>query len=101
MVTYTVDAITALIQDVPKMHGRPDFNSLWGLKQFLINKLKKIKNTDHPNHGHSGYLMPANEYALVSLQVYAEPVYVREYFVIPLGTHIDTTQKIEERKWDI
>ena len=58
MITYSVDAIAVLIGEVPKIHGRPDFDSLWGLKQYLITRLKKIENTDHPNNGHSGYLLP-------------------------------------------
>ena len=98
MVTYSVDAIAVLIGEVPKIHGRPDFNSLWGLKQYLINRLKKIENTNHPNNGHSGYLMPANEYALVSLREYDEPANVGEYFEIPSWARTDTAQKSKERK---
>ena len=101
MVTYTVNVITVLIGDVPKIWGWPDFNSLWGLKQYLINKLKKIEKTDHPNNDHSSYIMPANEYALVSLQGYAEPVDVGEYFEISKEAHTDTAHKIKERKWDV
>ena len=63
--------------------------------------MKKIENTDHPNNGHSGYLMPANEYALVSLREYEEPADVGEYFEIPTWARTDTVQKSEERKWDV
>ena len=93
MATYSVDAISVLIGEVPKIHSRPNFESLWGLKQYLITRLKKIENTDHPNNGHSGYLMPANKYALVSLREYDKPDNVREYFEIPAWTRTNTAQK--------
>ena len=83
MVTYSINAIASLIGEVPKIHDRSDFNSLWGLKQYLSNKLEKIENTDQPNNGDSRYFMPATEYALVSLQEYNEPGDVGEYFTIP------------------
>ena len=63
--------------------------------------MKKIENTDHPNNGHSGYLMPANEYALVSLREYDKPADVAEYFDIPSWARTDTAQKSKEIKWDI
>ena len=98
MVTHSIDAIASLIGKVPKIHGRPDFNSLWGLKQYLSNKLKKIENTDQPNNGHSGYLMPVTKYALVSLQEYTEPDDLGKYFTIPRWVTTETAQKIKERK---
>ena len=85
--------VTVLIGEVPKIHGRPDSESLWGLNQYLITRLKNIENADHPNNGHSGYPIPANEYALVSLREYEEPADVGEYFEIPAWARSDTAQK--------
>ena len=56
---------------------------------------------DHPHSGHSGYIMPANAYVLVSLQAYVEQEDGGEYFVSPQGAGTNTVQKIVERKWDV
>jgi hypothetical protein len=61
MVTYTTDAIRHVIGPIDKITGRPNFSSLWRLRQQLIAGLKKLKHTDHPTHGYSGYLMSQDE----------------------------------------
>jgi hypothetical protein len=63
---YTIDAIRQVIGPIEKIQGRPNFSNLWRLKQQLIAGTKKLKHTDHPAHGYSGYIMPTEEYALVS-----------------------------------
>ena len=68
MITYMIDAIQAVIGQVPKIGGCPDFGSLWGLKHVLTAGLKKLKNVGHSNDGYTCYLMPVEEYALVSTQ---------------------------------
>ena len=55
-----------VIGPVPKVIGRPRFTSLRDLKEHLMSGLKKVKDADHPNYGHSGYLISPKEYAKIS-----------------------------------
>jgi hypothetical protein len=63
---YTIDAIRQVIGPIEKIQGCPNFSNLWRLKQQLIAATKKLKHTDNPAHGYSGYIMSTEEYALVS-----------------------------------
>jgi hypothetical protein len=36
MVTYTIDAIRQVIGPIDKIQGRPNFSSIWRLRQQLI-----------------------------------------------------------------
>ena len=69
MVTYTIDALQALIGAKPvgpidPIHERPNFSSLWHLQQQLVEGLRKVTNTAYPNYGHSGYILSREAFAL-------------------------------------
>jgi hypothetical protein len=101
MVTYTTDAIRQVIGPIDKIPGRPNFSSLWRLRQQLIAGLKKLKHTDHPTHGYSGYLLSKDEYALVSPFPWRDQIDVGEYFIIPVTAITETEQRTEDKIWQV
>jgi hypothetical protein len=101
MVAYTIDAIRQVIGPIDKIQGRPNFSSLWHLRQQLIAGTKKLKHTDHPTHGYSGYIMSKEEYALVSPFAWQDPVDVGEYFTIPVTAITETEQRTEDKIWQV
>jgi hypothetical protein len=101
MVTYTIDAIRQIIGPIEKIQGRPNFSSIWRLRQQLIAGTKKLTHTDHPTHGHSGYIMSKEEYALVSPYRWRDPVDVGKYFVIPVTAITETEQRTEDKIWQV
>jgi hypothetical protein len=98
---YTIDAIRQVIGPIEKIQGRPNFSNLWRLKQQLIAGTKKLKHTDHPTHGYSGYLMSTEEYALVSPYPWSDQADVGEYFVIPVTAITETEQRTEDKIWQV
>jgi hypothetical protein len=101
MVTYTIDAIRQVIGPIDKIQGRPNFSSLWRLRQQLIAGTKKLKHTDHPKHGYSGYIMSKEEYALVSRYPWTDQPDVGEYFMIPVTAITETEQRTEDKIWQV
>jgi hypothetical protein len=101
MVAYTIDAIRQVLGPIDKIQGRPNFSSLWHLRQQLIAGTKKLKHTDHPTHGYSGYIMSKEEYALVSPFAWQDPVDVGEYFTIPVTAITETEQRTEDKIWQV
>ena len=71
MVTYTIEALQALVGAKPvgpidPIHKRPTFSSLWHLQQQLVEGLRKVTNTAYPNDGQSGYILSREVFALYS-----------------------------------
>ena len=71
MVTYTIEALQALVGAKPvgpidPIHERPTFSSLWHLQQQLVEGLQKVTNTAYPNDDHSGYILSQESFALYS-----------------------------------
>ena len=71
MVTYTIEALQALVSAKPvkPIHPileRPTFSSLWHLQQQLVEGLRKVTNTPYPNDGHLGYILSREAFALYS-----------------------------------
>ena len=71
MVTYTIEALQALVSAKPvgpidPIHERPTFSSLWHLQKQLVEGLRKVINTDYPNDGHSGYILYKEVFSLYS-----------------------------------
>ena len=71
MVTYTIDALRALVGTKPvgpidPIHERPTFSSLWHLQKQLVEGFQKITNTAYPNDGHSGYILSREVFSLYS-----------------------------------
>ena len=101
MVTYTIDAIRQVIGPIDKIQGRPNFSSIWRLRQQLIAGTKKLKHTDHPKQGYSGYIMSKEEYALVSILSWKDPTDVGKYFTIPVTAITETEQRTEDKIWQV
>ena len=101
MVPYTIDAIRQVIGPIDKIQGRPNFSSLWRLCQQLIAGTKKLKHTDHPKHGYSGYLMSKEEYALISRYPWTDQPDVGEYFIIPVTAITETEQRTKDKIWQV
>ena len=91
MVTYTINDIQSVIRQVPKIGGRPNFTSLWGLKQVPTAGLKKIKNVDHTNNGHEGYLKSDTVYSLIPKETYDEAEDVGESYNISATSITETS----------
>ena len=83
MVKYTLEAINALLNPIPRIEGRPTFSSLWNLAQDFYSALRKLDHPDHPNDGYSGCLMAKEEYALRSTKEWKDPEAVEKFFVMP------------------
>ena len=88
MVTYTIEAIQALVGAKPvgpinPIHERPTFSSLWHLQQQLVEGLRKVTITAYPNDGHSGYILYKEAFALYSTKELMESADVGECFKIP------------------
>ena len=101
MVTYTIEALQALVRAKPvgpieTIHERPTFSSLWHLQQQLVEGLRKVTNTAYPNDGHSRYILSKEAFALYSTKEWMEPSDVRECFEIPLSSITETEQRTEE-----
>ena len=78
MVTYTIEALQALVGAKPvgpidPIHDRPNFSSLWHLHQQLVEGLQKFTNTAYPNYGQSGYILSREAFALYSTKECQEP----------------------------
>jgi hypothetical protein len=101
MVAYTINAIQQIIGPINKIQGCPNFSSLWRLRQQFIAGRKKLKHTDHPTHGYSGYIMSMEEYALVSPYPWQDPRDIGKYFMIPITAITETEQRTEDKIWQV
>jgi hypothetical protein len=101
MVSYTIDVIRQIISPIDKIQGRPNFSSIWRLLQQLIAGTKKLKHTDHPTHGYSGYIMSKEEHALVSAFTWQDQRDVGKYFIIPVTAITETEQRTEDKIWQV
>ena len=102
MVTYTIEELQDLVSEKPvgpidPIHERPTFSSLWHLQQQLVEGLWKVKNTDYPNGGHSGYILSKEAFALYSMKEWIEPADVGECFEISPSSITETEQITEEK----
>ena len=93
MTACTVNAVRAVIGPVPKIIGRPSFASLWDLKKHLVSGLKKLKNVDHPNYGHSGYLVSSKESTEISTVLYEDAKDIEAYKKISHMVITDNDQR--------
>ena len=103
MVTYTIEALQALVGAKPvgpinPIHERPTFPSLWHPQQQLVEGLRKVTNTAYPNDGHLGYILSKEEFALYSTKEWMEPADVGECFEIPPSSITETEQRTEENE---
>ena len=106
MVTYTIEALQALVGAKPvgpidPIHERPTFSSLWHLQQQLVEGLRKVTNTAYQNDGHSGYILSKEAFALYSTKEWMEPADVGECFEIPPSSITETEQRIDEKRWEL
>eukprot|EP00978_Attheya_sp_CCMP212_P030011 scaffold108912_cov35-Attheya_sp.AAC.5 len=73
MVKYSLEAVSALLANIPKINGRPTFSSLWRLSQSLNIALRGMDHPDYTDHGWTGYMLTIEEYALVSTTSFVPP----------------------------
>jgi hypothetical protein len=62
---------------------------------------EKLKHTDHPTHGYSGYIMSKEEYALVSAFTWRDQRDVGKYVIIPVTAITETEQRTEDKIWQV
>ena len=106
MVTYTIEALQALVGAKPvgpidPIHERPTFSSLWHLQQQLVEGLRKVTNTAYTNDGHSGYILSREEFALYSTKEWMEPEDVEECFKTPPSSITETEQRTDKKRWEL
>ena len=99
MVTYSVEAINAILLPVHQVPVQPNFLTLWQLYQDLQECLGKTEHPYHPYEGYSGYMMTLSAYALYSTTKWQDPEDVENYFIVTTTAITNTNQKYEERKW--
>ena len=99
MVAYSIEALSAILNKVPSINGRPTFKALWDLMRLLLPILRTIQYLDHPDEGMTGIMMEAAAYALVSTRPWLVPYRVGEVFTIPCWCIHEVDQRTEERKW--
>ena len=99
MVSYSVQVLSAVLNDLPAITGRLTFKALWDLMRMLLPLLRTIKHPDHPEESMAGIMMETAAYAIVSAQPWVEPDRVGEVFTIPSWCLRETDQRMEERKW--
>ena len=73
MVAYSIEALSAILNKVPSINGRPTFKALWDLMRLLLPILQTIQHPDHPDEGMAGIMMEAAAYALVSARPWLVP----------------------------
>ena len=101
MVRYMVDAVLALIGEIPPIEGRPTFRTVWDRKNRLLSGLRKCKHVDHPRHGHQGILLGDKEWALRSTKPYDVPAVQPAILQLTPGAITDTAQRNEELAWRV
>ena len=99
MVAYSITALSAVLNDIPAITGRPTFKALWDMKRMLLPLLCTIQHPDHPQEGMAGMMMETVEYALVSAQPWVEPDREGRVFTIPRWCIHHTDQMTEKEKW--
>ena len=99
MVAYSIQAILAILNDLPSINGRPTFKALWDMMRMLLPLLHTIQHPDHLDEGMAGIMIEAAVYALVSARPWLEPDRVGEVFTIPRWCIHETDQQMDERKW--
>ena len=83
MVTYSLETVTALLDQIQKVSGRPNFSSLWLLAEAISDALRKLNHPDHPTDGWSGCMLTPEEFALRSILPWTPPEAMGRYFVMP------------------
>ena len=83
MVAFSIEALSAILNEEPSINGRPTFKALWDSMRFLLPILQRIHHPDHPDEGMEGIIMEAAAYALVSARPWPVPDRVGEVFTIP------------------
>ena len=82
MVTYSTEALTAILITVPLIVGRPTFKGLWDTQVALLKKLRKIKHPEPPLERMAGIMMTPAVYVLISTTPWAVPDQIREFFEV-------------------
>ena len=106
MLTYTIDALYALVGAKPvgpinPIHDHPIFSSLWHLQQQLVEGLRKVTNTAYINDGHSRYILSRETFALYSTKEWKEPADGGECLEIPPSSITETEQRTDEKSWEL
>eukprot|EP00978_Attheya_sp_CCMP212_P042402 scaffold257877_cov29-Attheya_sp.AAC.1 len=100
MVKYSLESVSALLANIPKINGRPTFSSLWLLSQSLTKALRGMEHPDHSDHGWTGYMLTIEEYALVSTTPFVPPTDVGQVYVMPQTAITDRDQQAAKAQWD-
>ena len=88
------------VQDVPKIHGEPDYESITKLKDILKANASRITSElGGGGHGHLGLILSALEYGAVSHIPYIRPAHPGP-LEIPHGTaqHAATALRLDHKK---
>ena len=98
MVAYSMQALSAILNEVPAINEHPTFKALWDLMKILLPLLRTIHNPDHPDEVMVRIMMEVAAYALVSTWPWLVPDHVGEVFRITCWCIQETDQQTEERK---
>ena len=103
MVTYTIEALQALVGAKPvgpinPINERPTFSSLWHLQQQFVEGLRKVTNTAYPNNGRSGYILSREAFDLYLIKEWMEPADVGECSETPTSSITKTEQRTDKKK---
>ena len=99
MVTYSVQAISAILAPVLVIQGWPSFKELWDMHKMLVTQLCKIKHPDHPYQGMVGSMMSPEAFALVSITPQKTPERKGEFFMVPVTAITDIDQRTAKQRW--
>ena len=102
MVTYTIEALQALVGAKPvgpinPINECPAFSSRWHLQKQLVEGLRKVTNTAYPNDAHSGYILSREEFAIYSTKEWMGPADVGKCFKTPPSSITKTEQRTVEK----
>eukprot|EP00978_Attheya_sp_CCMP212_P035525 scaffold155026_cov54-Attheya_sp.AAC.3 len=100
MVKYPFEAVSTLLETIPKINGRPNFSSLWHLSQSLNTALRGMEHPDYTDHGWTGYMITIEEYALISTTPFVPPTDVGSIYVMPNTAITDRDQQAAKAQWD-
>eukprot|EP00978_Attheya_sp_CCMP212_P000295 scaffold531_cov30-Attheya_sp.AAC.4 len=101
MVKCSFEAVSTLLETIPKINGRPNFSSLWHLSQSLNTVLRGMEHPDYTDHGWTGYMMTIEEYALISTTpLFVPPTDVSNVYVMLNTAITDRDQQAAKAQWD-
>ena len=96
MVTYSVEAILAILSPMPAIEGHPLFKGLWDIHRTLVTQLHNIKHPNHPCQGMAGGMISPEAFVLVPTIPWESLERMGEFFAVLRDAITDTYQRTAE-----